>query len=66
VGGVTGETFIDKAVFRDFGSDMDIVDLNMFAKVTSDGTDKVSIACEDVNFGDPSWENARLLEMKVA
>ena len=38
----------------------------MFAQVTSDGADKVSIACQDNDVGDVHWNNARVLAMKVA
>ena len=61
-----GDIGLDYASFAIDDSDTDDVDLVMFAKVASDGTDKVSIVCQDGDVGDPDWLNARLLAMKVA
>lgn len=47
-------------------ADTDNVDLVMVATMTSNGTDKASIVCQDGDIGDPNWRNARLLAMKVA
>lgn len=60
-----GNTALDYSSF-DTESDTDNVDLVMFGKVVSDGDDKVSIACQDADIGDPDWTRARLLAMKVA